>query len=177
VLIAALLVLPLVALGVWRLSASDNGNGSSDSNNASASSPPQCETPDAGWNSLVLSDRANSGVAKTSDSSQLSFGVESGASREVQPGKWRVILHTTMKNSSNAPQDDGDWLYDFLIVGDRTFTLSCFSGNPAVVASRTVGDALVGFDVRCPPSGLIELAVDNGPRINVTSSDLPPSQC
>jgi hypothetical protein len=177
-LIVALFAVPLLALGTWQLTASDSGNGGNASNNPSESAPPQCETPGADWNNLVLGDHPNSGVTNASKSSQLIFGVESGAWREVRPGAWRVVVHTTMKNATNTSQYDGDWLYGPLIVGGRTFAPTCFGADPKVVASQTVGDAFVGFDVRCPPNGHIELGVgQRNVRIDVTSRDLPASEC
>jgi len=46
------------------------------------------------------------------------------------------------------------------------------------VGPRTVGDALIGFDVRCKPVGYIELVVeDDKARISVTDHTPEPGAC
>ncbi len=39
-----------------------------------------------------------------------------------------------------------------------------------------VDDELVGFDVKCKPTGFIELVLENG-RISVTPDTLDPGSC
>jgi hypothetical protein len=46
-----------------------------------------------------------------------------------------------------------------------------------LVPRSTVGDAMIGFDVRCKPVGYIGLAIEDDTRINVTPGSLKPGPC
>ena len=79
-----------------------------------------------------------------------------------------------MENRSATETYHGDWHYDSLVVGRRVFEKSCFAATPDLVLAGTVGDALVGFDVRCEPTGYIELVLDESEdRIRVTEASEP----
>jgi hypothetical protein len=58
------------------------------------------------------------------------------------------------------------------------FKASCFAPDPNQVTSQTTGDALVGFEVTCDPTGYIQLILENdSDRISVTDDTLEPGAC
>lgn len=139
-----------------------------------------CEAPEGpGWNRLVLSDdpTGDLGVPRGS----FLFEVRGASWRELEPGLWRVVLATTMENATPIEDTHGDWLYQALIVGARAFPKQCFTPDPPVLFAETIGDALVGFDVRCEPTGYIELVLRSAESVQdeipVTSPALEPSDC
>lgn len=140
--------------------------------------PPPCPTlsPTA-WNELTINTEAAATLTK--EGGPLGVQVRSARWRELEPGMWRVLLTTSMENRTPEAVVHGYWNYDSLVVGRRAFDqMVCFSPDPEVVVSDTVGDALVGFDVRCRPTGHIELLVGEAPlRIDVTSQTLEPGPC
>jgi hypothetical protein len=103
------------------------------------------------------------------------FSVKYARWRE-RDGKWQVMLGTTMKNATPSHQYHGDWRYSALVVGQREFKKTCFSNSPNLVSPGTVGDALIGFDVRCRPVGYIQLELESD-RISVTDDILDPGEC
>jgi hypothetical protein len=55
---------------------------------------------------------------------------------------------------------------------------TCFAPTPNLVESQTVGDALIGFEVSCEPSGYIQLILENdSARISVTDDTQEPAAC
>ena len=88
-----------------------------------------------------------------------------------------MILETTMDNRTPGDQYHGEWRYQELIVGRRAFGYSCFSPQPDLVAPGTVGDALIGFDVRCEPQGYIELVLAQSQDRFPITADAEPGVC
>jgi hypothetical protein len=108
----------------------------------------------------------------------LLFRVKDARWRPREGGKWQVTLVTSMENTTSEAQYHGDWRYSSLVVGKREFKATCFSPTPNLVSPRTVGDALIGFEVSCKPVGYIELILeDDKDRISVTPDTLEPGQC
>ena len=96
----------------------------------------------------------------------------------MREGKWQVLLATSMENATSEDQYHGNWRCNSLVVGGREFKATCYSPTPNLVSPRTVGDALIGFEVRCKPVGYIQLIVENdSARISVTPDTLEPGQC
>jgi hypothetical protein len=64
-----------------------------------------------------------------------------------------VTLATSMENRTAESMCHADYRYKGLIVGQREFDRTCFGsiGDTEMVAPGTVGDAPIGFDVRCKP--------------------------
>ena len=81
-----------------------------------------------------------------------------------------------MENAARQTLYAGDWRYKYLVVAQRSFGVTCFSPTSDTVDPGVVDDELVGFDVRCKPTGLIELVLENG-RISVTPDILEPGSC
>lgn len=166
---AAVAAVPAIAVAVWLLaSPGDQGEEAQDE-------VPACESASGPtWNDLEISDAA--ARAFSQDAGDLIFGVTAGRWREQAPGLWRVVLATTMENRTSEEAYHGEWHYDALVVGRRAFEWVCFSPDPSLVEAGTVGDARVGFEVRCRPGGYIEL-IDDAGRISVTDESLDPSTC
>jgi hypothetical protein len=160
----------LVAVGValWR-----SGNGGQ---TGSAAEIAPCAPPTgAGWSPVPLNDNPT-GEDKVSGGSLL-FRVKDARWRAREEGKWQVLLATSMENATSEAQYHGDWRYSSLVVGQREFKATCYSPIPNLVTPRTVGDALIGFEVRCKPVGYIQLVLeDDKARISV-SADPEPGQC
>jgi hypothetical protein len=91
-------------------------------------------------------------------------------------GRWQVILATTMENTTQQTVYHGDWRYQYLVVAQRPFKVTCFSPNSDTVDPGLVDDALVGFDVACKPTGYMELVLESG-RISITPPSLEPGSC
>jgi hypothetical protein len=50
--------------------------------------------------------------------------------------------------------------------------------NGELVSPKTVGDALISFNVRCKPVGYMQLVIEEDKaRINVTPDTLEPGRC
>ena len=93
-------------------------------------------------------------------------------------GRWQVLLATSMENATPEPAYHGDWRYSSLVVGQRQNKATCFAPTPNLVESQTVGDALIGFEVSCEPSGYIQLILENdSARISVTDDTQEPAAC
>lgn len=157
--VGALLVLLLAsAATVWRLDSATGGQA------AAEQRPPPCG-PTTGWNRVALSDNPRGEVQKAAG--QLLFTVESAHSRP-RDGAWQVMLRTTMQNDTSGPEYHDYWMYDSLIVAQRRFEPTCFTTTPEVVDSQQIGEAMIGFDIRCEPTGYMELALQDSsgnPRI------------
>lgn len=144
--------------------------------------PGPCPNPDGqAWHSIDVTDDPTGGLEI--DEGPLEFGVAGANWRELEPGAWQVVLETSMENQTPGELQHGYWYYDALVVGQRAFSTElCFSPDEGqdTVPPDTVGDARVGFRVRCPPEGNIalQLAEDDGTEtIDVTSETLEPSAC
>jgi len=125
-----------------------------------------------GWNRLTI---GQSSVGEwTSTKGTLTFRVRGASWRPIGPGRWHVSLETSMENRSADESYHGDWHYDVLVVGQRVFEKTCFSATPDLVIPGTVGDALVGFEVRCEPAGYMELVLNESrARIKITDASEP----
>lgn len=131
-----------------------------------------CVTPGAAWTSLPLN--AGATVDAQVESGMLTYTVRTARWREIEAGRWQVTLDTSLENRTDAEVYHGDWLYESLLVGQRSFDKACFSPFPDLVIPGAVSDALLGYETRCLPVGSIELAVDDAPaRIRVTDATEP----
>ncbi len=164
VLLALLVVAAVVAFWPDR----EESDKAEDANLPAACVPPAAE----GWTELAIAPDAVGDVSATGGT--LAFAVRRGSWRPVGPGRWEVTLETAMENRSTSEAYHGDWHYDSLVVGRRVFEKTCFSSTPDLVLAGTVGDALVGFEVRCEPTGYIELVLEESEsRIRVTDASEP----
>jgi hypothetical protein len=173
----AIMALALLTAGAWWLwGAASGGSGSGTRSEASGSEILPCAPPaGTGWSELGISPDPT-GEEKVEDGS-LFFAVKS-ASWRVHGATWQVILETTMEAALPSGAYQGDWRYDSLIVAQRQFTATCFTASPTFVDPDTIGEALVGFDVRCKPAGYIQLRLENdADRIDVTPPTLEPGEC
>lgn len=157
---AVVVALAALGVGAWWWS------GTAQRSDSQATLSP-CISPSEGWNTLALNTTA-AGEIDASEGAQV-FTVERGFWRATD-GRWQVTLATTMDNRTPGDVYHGEWLYDAVVVGRRRFEATCFSAVPDLVSPGTVGDALVGFDVQCEPAGYIQLELQNGYRLDVTSS-------
>jgi len=134
--------------------------------------PPTDQT----WSSIALSDDPTA-VDRADSAGQLIFKVKS-ASWRADNGHWEVVLATSMQNTTRDTVYHEVWRYDYLVVAQRPFTPACFSGNGDTVDAGLVGDALIGFDVACKPTGFIELVLqEESGRISVTPASLGAGSC
>jgi hypothetical protein len=160
-------LLVAVALGAWWRARGNSGGGSS-------AELPSCAPPQAaGWAPIALGP--NPVGQETEGGGTLRFRV-TGAFARPQQGTWDLMFSTAMENATTDHVYHGSWRYDSAIVGRRAFVPTCFAPNPNLVAPGTVGDALVGFEVRCQPTGYMELVLESD-RISVTDPTLEPSSC
>jgi hypothetical protein len=160
-------VLIVAGLGVWWRAGGGSGDGSSAE--LASCAPPKA----AGWAPIALGPDATS-EEKEGDGT-LRFRVTAAYARGQQ-GAWELELATSMENATTGDIYHGSWRYDSAIVGRRAFRPTCFAPNPDLVAPGTVGDALVGFEVRCQPVGYIELVLQSS-RISITDPTLDPAAC
>jgi hypothetical protein len=165
---AALVVLAGVgvAAGWW---GPDRGGGSE-------AELPSCAQPTGqGWSPIALGGDP-AGEEKL-ENGALGFTVKE-AHRRGGEGSWQVVLATSMENGTPDEQYHGDYRYNSLVVGGREFKATCFAPTPDLVSPQTVGDALVGFEVSCEPTGYIQLILENdSARISVTDDTLDPAAC
>lgn len=173
---AALVLIMLGAAAWWWGPGTGNGSGTGAQAGSESAIPPCASSSGDGWSGIALNNDPT-GEVRDSEGGSLSFTVE-GAHWRTRGGIWQVILETTMKDGTPGSRYHGDWLYESLIVAQREFQPTCFSADPDLVAPATVGDALVGFDVRCKPVGYIQLMLqEDEDRISVTPDDLEPGKC
>jgi uncharacterized caspase-like protein len=133
-------------------------------------------TTGEGWSPIDLGT-APTGRYTLEEGGSLAFTVKKAYAR-ARDGKWQVSLETAMENATPGAAYHYDSRYDYLVVGQRAFPVTCFRPTPNLVSSKTVGDAVVGFDVTCEPVGYIELALEEErARISVTDNTLEPGPC
>ena len=165
----AVVAVAVAGMLLWS-TASDDGGGSADEQSKTVAPcvPPGGEA----WTRLPI---AQNPVGEwTSSNGTLAFRVRGASSRPIGPGRWQVTLETSMENRSPEERYHGDWHYDVLVVGQRVFEKTCFSGTPDLVIPGTVGDGLVSFEVGCEPAGYIELVLEQArARIGVTDAAEP----
>jgi len=164
--ILIVLVLTTTGILVWR----------SNVDNASSPPLPGCGlSTGTGWRSLSL-DKHPTGVIEQPNGT---FTITVSAARwRTQDDGWQVQLTTTLKNDTTESVTHGEWKYKDLLVAQRPNRAICFSADPTVVDPNTVGEAEVGFAVRCKPDGLIQLVTeDRKETIAVTDHALDPGTC
>jgi hypothetical protein len=167
----ALIALLALGAGAWWLW----GPGTGAQTGSTAAAPPSCARPASqDWSPIALS-KDPTAVDKADPNYPLKFSVKKAYWR-AHSGKWQVILATTVMNAASQTASIGDWLYKYLVVAQRPFPVTCFSPTSDTVDPGVIDDELVGFDVRCKPTGLIELVLENG-RISVTPDTLDPGSC
>jgi hypothetical protein len=136
---------------------------------------PSCPAPEApSWRHLTL-DPGPTADEQTSNG-VLSFTVKD-AYEQRQGDRWQITLDTRMKDATPESSYHGDYRYDAIAVGEHRFDPTCFSSVPDLVEAGAVGDARIGFQVTCPPTGRIELVVENNVRLPVTDRSLAPAAC
>ena len=168
----ALIALFGLGAGAWLLWGPGTGG-----NAQEAAAIPACVPPASqAWSSIALSNDLTA-VDKANPAGQLIFKVKS-ASWRAHNGHWEVVLATSMENTTQQTVYHGAFRYDYLVVAQRPFTPACFSANGDTVDAGLVGDALIGFDVGCKPTGFIELVLeDESGRISVTPASLGAGSC
>ena len=170
--IALIAVLGLSA-GAWWLW----GPGTGGNTGSPTAIPPCAPQASHAWNQMTLSNNPTA-VDKAESAGPLTFRVKYARWRALD-GKWQVILATSMENTTKKTVYHADWRYDYLVVAQRPFNVTCFSPpNGETVDPGLVNDASVGFDVSCKPTGYIELVLeDQSGTINVTPPGLEPGSC
>ncbi|HEU5158814.1 MAG TPA: toll/interleukin-1 receptor domain-containing protein [Streptosporangiaceae bacterium] len=162
-------VLALAGAGAWWW-----GPGTGDDGGSDAADPGPCAPPTGPeWSRITLGKNPVKTVQ--TPTGPTIYRVKDAHSR-AHAGKWQVTLAMTMENATSDSRYDGDWLYESLVVGQRQFGVTCFSPDPELVDSGLVGDAMVGFEVRCKPVGYIALVVEDT-RLSVTDDTLEPGTC
>ncbi len=147
---SALVVLAAVGVLVWRDRAADT------SGPVLGSCAP---TSGAGWTPVVL-EPVPVGVVQV-ENGALQFTVRSASWQTIDATTWQVTLGTAMSNLSATSRYHGDYRYNFLAVAGRHNPVTCFQATPLLVDANSVGDAVVGFRVRCPPTSRLELGVSS----------------
>ena len=171
-LVAGIALIALLGLsaGAWWLWGPGPGG-----NAGQPAAIPSCAPPASqAWSPIALS-KDPTAVDKADPAGPLIFRVKYARWR-AHDGKWQVILATSMENTTQQTVYHGDWRYQYLVVAQRPFKVTCFSPTSDTVDPGLVDDALVGFDVGCKPTGYIELVLESG-RISVTSPSLEPGSC
>jgi hypothetical protein len=167
---AAAAAVAIGGVAMWRLWPEGDGSGSG--------ALPKCEVPgETGWSTITLNAEPSATVMM--DDGQLQFRVRDASWRAVTPEVWQVTLTMLMENKTETAQDHGKYFYEGLTVAQRSAPAACFSGSPDNVAPADIGQAVVGFSVRCEPSGLMQLRFSGDsatPRLTITK-DLVPSDC
>lgn len=159
--VAAGVALLAVAAGVatmWSLRSGDDSEASDDV----APEIPFCDQPDdTEWTSIPVRDGATGAVPL--EDGDLEITVRDGRWRETGPAEWLVVLDTTMENLRPEASDSHDhWWYEAVIIGGMTFDMTCFDpAQDTLTLSNTTKRGAVGFDVECPPTGAMELVLDN----------------
>jgi hypothetical protein len=134
---------------------------------------PHCAAPSGpGWTRVPLS-RNPSGTVKVQGGS-LTVKVRTASWKALETAKWQVTLTTEMTNNTATQWYHGAYRYQYLAVGRRENAATCFDTRPDLVEPRKVGDATIGFQVACKPTGYLELGL-NGDDANVGAIDVTPA--
>ena len=166
----ALIALLALGAGSWSLW----GSGTGAQTEPTAAIAPCAQPASRAWSRIALS-KDPTAVDKADPNFPLIFTVK-GAYWRAHGRKWQVILHTSVKNAARQTASTGPWRYQFLVVADRENNVTCFSPTSDTVDPGIVDDELVGFDVRCRPTGYIRLMLESG-RISVTPETLDWGSC
>jgi hypothetical protein len=168
----ALIALLGLGTGGWLLWGPGTGGNAQQAADLPACVPPASQA----WSPIALSSDPTA-VDKADSAGQLIFKVKS-ASWRAHDGHWEVVLATSMENRTQQTEYHEAYRYDYLVVAKRPFTPTCFSANGDTVDASLVGDALIGFDVACKPTGFIELVLqEESGRISVTPASLGAGSC
>lgn len=169
---AALVAVLGLGAGAWFVWGSGTGG-----NSQPATAIPACAQPTGqAWSAITLS-KDRTAVDRAESAGPLIFTVKSAHWRAVN-GKWRVVLATSMKNTTGQTVYHEAYRYDYLVVANRQYEPTCFSANGDTVDAGLTNDAVIGFDVSCQPTGYIELVLeDESGRISVTPSTLGSGSC
>jgi hypothetical protein len=171
-LVAGTVLIALLTLGAgaWWLWGPGTG---AQTGSAAAIAP--CAWPASqAWSQIALSKNPTA-VDRASPGNPLIFTVKEAHWR-AHNGKWQVILATSVENAAQQTASLGDWQYKSLVVAQREFNVTCFSPTSDTVDPGIVDDELVGFDVKCKPTGFIQLVLESG-RISVTPDTLDWGSC
>jgi hypothetical protein len=171
-LVAGTVLIALLGLGAgaWWLW----GPGTGAQTEPAAAIAPCARPSSQAWNRIALSKHPTA-VDREDPGNPLIFTVKEGHWR-AHNGKWQVILATSVENAAKQTLYVGDYQYKALVVAQREFNVTCFSPTSDTVDPGIIDDELVGFDVKCKPTGLIELVLDSG-RISVTPETLDWGSC
>lgn len=167
----ALIALLALGAGAWWLWGPGTG---AQTGPAPAAIPPCAPPASQAWSQIALGKNPTA-VDRQDPGNPLIFTVKEAHWR-AHNGKWQVVLATSVKNAAQQTNSIGDWRYKSLVVAQREFNVTCFSPTSDQVDPGIVDDELVGFDVRCKPTGLIQLVLDNG-RLSVTPDTLDWGSC
>lgn len=96
------------------------------------------------------------------DDGPLAFTVRGASWRSLEPGRWQVVVDTTMANRSLEDVYHADYRYGTIIVGQREFEQSCFEVS-WLLSPDTVGDGRTGYVVGCEPAGRRRTVLAAGP--------------
>lgn len=165
--VGAVLLIAAVGAASWWPRADEADDG--------AQGPESCDRWDEGeWTDLALADDPS--VHLDEDDGGSGFEVRHARWRELDSGRWMVLLDTAFTNDTPLDAYHPYWDYSALVVGNRSFELTCFSGGDEAVLPRTTDDALAGFAVSCEPTGRIELRVGDVETLDVTG-ETSPGEC
>jgi hypothetical protein len=120
---------------------------------------PACVEPEGpDWHPIPLEDDPAAEIGNPGNS--LTFEVTRASWRTLDAHTWEVVLETAMTNDTQSDLQQGSWYYDRLEVARRPFDLACISvADATFVRPGLIGDARVGFTVRCEPSGTVTLVM------------------
>lgn len=157
-LVAGAVALALVVGGGALLWPDGGGDGEDADGRAPSGDPTACTAPDDdGWTAIPLA--ANPTATALFEGVHASFRVIDADWLPAREGKWQVTLRVTLEHDSAEDESHGFWLYDFLTVSRRPFPVTCFTASPDLVLPGLVGEALVGFEATCEPTGAMSLSL------------------
>jgi hypothetical protein len=160
-------LIALIAGVAWRLTA-----GKPKSNGSPAFAVASCPYPTtSGWNVLTLSGNAAAQVGTTDG--QLVFTVHAARWRQLDPGRWQVVLETGMANRSASDVRHDSFQYRAIIMGQREFDQNCFDAPREIIIPGTIGDARTGYIVTCMPMGRIDLSLADSAATRLQVTDAP----
>jgi hypothetical protein len=171
-LVAGTVLIALLALGAGAWSLWGSGTGAQ--TGPAAVIAPCAQPASRAWSRIALS-KDPTAVDKADPNYPLIFKVKEAYWR-AHGGKWQVILATSVKNAARQTASIGYWRYKSLVVAARENNVACFSPTSDTVGAGLVDDELVGFDVKCKPTGYIRLELESG-RISVTPETLDWGSC
>jgi hypothetical protein len=168
----ALITLLALGAGAWRLWGSDPVTGPHAGSSAAIAS---CTPPaNHAWTPIVLGKNP-AAVDRTYPGATVAVRVTKAYWR-VRDGKWQVMLATSVENTGHQTMDMGSWRYQFLVVAQREFNVTCFTPTSDATDPGATDDELVGFDVACKPVGYMQLRLQSA-NISVTPETLDWGSC